>query len=99
MRQCLDERQDDALLTCKCTDTFFSTSRQMKKIVRLIEAIPVHLSLDIVRLDDALGESWALPFQACTTWNVRLYPITKPFPLLISVVFQEPPACCCLWQR
>ncbi|GKU22683.1 unnamed protein product [Fusarium langsethiae] len=26
-------------------------------------------SLDIVRLDDAHGESWALPLQACQTWE------------------------------
>jgi hypothetical protein len=42
----------------------------MKRVVRAIEAIPLHLTLDIVRFDDALGESWALPFQACTQWHV-----------------------------
>jgi hypothetical protein len=43
---------------------------QLKHIIRAIEAIPLHLTLDIVRLDDAHGESWALPLQACTTWEV-----------------------------
>ncbi len=43
---------------------------QMKKIIRAIEALPLHLTLDIVRLDDAFGESWALPIQACRTWEV-----------------------------
>ncbi|KAM6524579.1 hypothetical protein FALCPG4_010188 [Fusarium falciforme] len=42
---------------------------QLKRIMRAIEAIPLHLTLDIVRLDDAHGESWALPLQACRTWN------------------------------
>ncbi|PKK54794.1 hypothetical protein CI102_311 [Trichoderma harzianum] len=42
---------------------------QMKRIIRAIEAIPLHLTLDIVRLDDALGESWALPIQACQSWK------------------------------
>lgn len=47
---------------------------QMRRVVRAIEAIPLHLSLDIVRLDDALGQSWALPFQACTDWVVSVFP-------------------------
>ncbi|KAF5672100.1 hypothetical protein FCIRC_8518 [Fusarium circinatum] len=42
---------------------------QLKHIIRAIEAIPLHLTLDIVRLDDAHGESWALPLQSCTTWE------------------------------
>ncbi|KAL5588271.1 hypothetical protein FOBRF1_014799 [Fusarium oxysporum] len=42
---------------------------QLKHIIQAIEAIPLHLTLDIVRLDDAHGESWALPLQACTTWE------------------------------
>jgi hypothetical protein len=44
---------------------------QMRRIVRAIDAIPLHLTLDIIRLDDALGETWGLPFQACTQWDVR----------------------------
>jgi hypothetical protein len=43
---------------------------KMKRVLRAIDAIPLHLSLDIVRFDDALGESWALPFQACKHWAV-----------------------------
>ena len=43
----------------------------MKRLVRAVEAIPLHLSLGIVRLDDALGESWALPYQACQTFQVH----------------------------
>ena len=42
----------------------------MKRLVRAVEAIPLHLTLPIVRLDDALGESWALPHQACQTFGV-----------------------------
>lgn len=42
----------------------------MKEILGAIEAIPLHLTLPIVRLDDALGESWALPYQACQTLQV-----------------------------
>ncbi|KAH7265500.1 uncharacterized protein BKA55DRAFT_660893 [Fusarium redolens] len=44
-------------------------SGQLKRIIRAIEAIPLHLTLDIVRLDDVHGESWALPLQACRTWE------------------------------
>jgi hypothetical protein len=49
----------------------------MQSAIRAIEAIPLHLSLSLIRLDDALGESWALPFQACTEWQVSssFYPI------------------------
>ena len=42
----------------------------MKRLVRAVEAIPLHLTVAIVRLDDALGESWALPYQACQTSEV-----------------------------
>ena len=42
----------------------------MKRILQAIENIPLHLTLGIVRLDDGLGESWALPFQACRTFLV-----------------------------
>ena len=42
----------------------------MKRLVGAIEALPLHLTLAIVRLDDALGESWALPYQACQTFSV-----------------------------
>jgi hypothetical protein len=48
-------------------------SSQMKRMIRAIESIPLHLNLDIIRLDDALGESWALPFQACTKWRVSCH--------------------------
>ena len=43
----------------------------MKRILRAVEAIPLHITLPIIRLDDALGESWALPYQACQTYQVR----------------------------
>ncbi|EWG38526.1 hypothetical protein FVEG_01719 [Fusarium verticillioides 7600] len=43
---------------------------QLKHIISAIEAMPLHLTLDIVRLDDVHGESWALPLQACRTWEV-----------------------------
>lgn len=45
----------------------------MKRIARALEAIPLHLTLPIIRFDDALGESWGLPFQACTRWHVSLF--------------------------
>ncbi|KAH7006401.1 hypothetical protein EDB82DRAFT_573157 [Fusarium venenatum] len=51
------------------TRMLLDISGQLKQIIRAIEAIPLHLTLDIVRLDDAHGESWALPFQACRTWD------------------------------
>ena len=46
----------------------------MKRLVRAVEAIPLHLTLPIVRLDDALDESWALPYQACRTLHVFTTP-------------------------
>ncbi|OBS26272.1 hypothetical protein FPOA_00212 [Fusarium poae] len=51
------------------TRMLLDISGQLKKVIKAIEAIPLHLTLDIVRLDDAHGESWALPFQACQTWD------------------------------
>ena len=42
----------------------------MKRLIRAVEAIPLHLTVGIVRLDDALGESWGLPYQACQTLEV-----------------------------
>lgn len=51
-----------------------NVAHQLKVITRAIESIPLHLTLPVVRLDDALGESWALPFQACTTYDVGLSP-------------------------
>ncbi|EXM34342.1 hypothetical protein FOTG_01200 [Fusarium oxysporum f. sp. vasinfectum 25433] len=42
---------------------------QLKHIISAIEVIPLHLTLDIVRLDDVHGESWALPLQTCRTWE------------------------------
>ncbi|KAJ8125192.1 hypothetical protein O1611_g8448 [Lasiodiplodia mahajangana] len=41
----------------------------LKRIVRAIEAIPLHLTVGIIRFDDALGESWGLPIQACGSWD------------------------------
>ena len=42
----------------------------MKRLVVAVEALPLHLTLAIVRLDDALGESWALPYRVCQTFDV-----------------------------
>ncbi|KAK0702829.1 hypothetical protein B0H67DRAFT_449163, partial [Lasiosphaeris hirsuta] len=43
-------------------------TNQMKRVVRVIDAIPLHVDVDIVRLDDALGDTWGLPLQACRSW-------------------------------
>ncbi|KAG7057883.1 transcriptional corepressor ssn6 [Colletotrichum scovillei] len=51
------------------TRLLLDMAAHMKRIARAIESIPLHLSLDIIRLDDALGESWGLPMQACQTWQ------------------------------
>ncbi|KAI1411106.1 hypothetical protein F5Y13DRAFT_201635 [Hypoxylon sp. FL1857] len=50
------------------TRALLNIASHMKRIQRAIDAIPLHLSVDIIRLDDALGETWGLPFQACGTW-------------------------------
>lgn len=49
-------------------------ANQMKRVVQAIEAIPRHVDVDVVRRDDALGDTWGLPFQACRSWNVS-YPV------------------------
>ncbi|UQC82685.1 uncharacterized protein CLUP02_08175 [Colletotrichum lupini] len=51
------------------TRLLLDMAAHMKRIARAVESIPLHLSLDIIRLDDALGESWGLPMQACQTWQ------------------------------
>lgn len=50
---------------------------QTKRIIRVINAVPQRLTLDVVRLDDPLGESWALRFQACQTKVVST--LSRPF--------------------
>lgn len=52
----------------------------MKRMARTIEAIPLHLTLSILRFDDALGESWALQFQACAQWDVSIEHFCKKPP-------------------
>ncbi|KAK4675721.1 hypothetical protein QC764_0081020 [Podospora pseudoanserina] len=44
-------------------------ANQMKRVVQAIEAIPRHVDVDVVRRDDALGDTWGLPLQACRSWN------------------------------
>ena len=51
-------------------EKLLDTHTMMKQLVRAVEAIPLHLALGIVKLDDALGESWALPYQACQIFTV-----------------------------
>jgi len=42
--------------------------------------MPANLAVDIIRLDDATGETWGLPLQACDTWAVSFsqYPFFGP---------------------
>lgn len=42
----------------------------MKRVIQAMEAMPRQLDVDIIRLDDALGETWGLPLQACVSWDV-----------------------------
>jgi len=44
--------------------------RNMADISRALEAMPNHVNLPIVRFEDVFGESWALPFQACSEQRV-----------------------------
>ncbi|RSL68999.1 hypothetical protein CEP54_002571 [Fusarium duplospermum] len=67
---------------------------QLKRILRAIEAIPLHLTLDIVRLDDAHGESWALPLQAC-----RTYDAFHDMLLLVVYANKRPGADLIAWNR
>ncbi len=53
-----------------CGRKLLDIHAMIKRLVRAVEAIPLHLTLAIVRLDDALGETWALPYQACQTLHV-----------------------------
>ena len=47
---------------------------QMKRVVDTLEAMPRGLGVSIIRLDDALGETWGLPLQACESWEVSPHP-------------------------
>ncbi|KAK0749999.1 hypothetical protein B0T18DRAFT_322194 [Schizothecium vesticola] len=51
------------------TVLLLQVANQMKQVIQAMEAIPRQLDVDIVRLDDALGDSWGLPLQACTSWD------------------------------
>lgn len=42
----------------------------MADISQALEAMPNHVNLPVVRFDDIFGESWALPFQVCSSWEV-----------------------------
>ncbi|KAK1758072.1 hypothetical protein QBC47DRAFT_132577 [Echria macrotheca] len=44
-------------------------ANQMKRVVQVIEAIPRQVDVDVIRMDDALGDTWGLPLQACGSWN------------------------------
>ncbi|KAK4188868.1 hypothetical protein QBC35DRAFT_531289 [Podospora australis] len=48
-------------------------ANQMKRVVQVMEAIPHHVDLDIVRLDDALGDTWGLPLQGCKSWQYVVF--------------------------
>ncbi|CAK7212854.1 hypothetical protein SEUCBS140593_001648 [Sporothrix eucalyptigena] len=43
--------------------------KEMKRLARSIDTMPIHIGLELIRFDDMFGESWALPFQACTEWQ------------------------------
>jgi hypothetical protein len=45
-------------------------ANQMKRVMDVLEAMPRALGVNIIRLDDALGETWGLPLQACESWRV-----------------------------
>lgn len=62
----------------------------MRRMVQLTESIPPPLSLPIIQFDDALGESWALPFQACSDYTV-LSPARSSSGLLTAVGIQKYP--------
>ncbi|EWZ87338.1 hypothetical protein FOWG_09225 [Fusarium oxysporum f. sp. lycopersici MN25] len=51
------------------TRTLLDIRVQLKHIISAIEVIPLHLTLDIVRVNDVHGESWTLPLQTCRTWE------------------------------
>jgi hypothetical protein len=42
--------------------------------------MPRNLGVDIIRLDDALGNTWGLPLQACGSWEVSFHSLC-PCPL------------------
>ena len=56
----------------------------MKRIIQAIEAIPLHLTLNIVRFDDSKGASWPLPYEASRTRAVSSFP-TSSEPLTYSL--------------
>lgn len=52
------------------TALLLQVANQMKRVIQAMEAMPRQLDVDIIRLDDALGETWGLPLQACVSWDV-----------------------------
>lgn len=52
------------------TALLLQVANQMKRVIQAMEAMPRQLDVDIIRLDDALGETWGLSLQACVSWNV-----------------------------
>lgn len=70
----------------------------MRRMVQLIESIPLHLSVPIIRLDDALGESWGLPFQACSDYMV-LKPTRRYCGMLTAAGIQKYPPSSGLSQK
>lgn len=62
----------------------------MRRITERIESMPLLLSLPIIRLDDALGTSLALPFQACSGYTV-LKPARRYCRILTAVDVQKCP--------
>ncbi|KAL9062897.1 MAG: hypothetical protein Q9157_008556 [Trypethelium eluteriae] len=64
---------------------------QMSVITRLVGTISPHITPPIIQLDDACGQTWALPLQACSDWasftNVLravVYPHGKPGHISIA---------------
>ncbi|KAK4160655.1 hypothetical protein QBC43DRAFT_325015 [Cladorrhinum sp. PSN259] len=66
----------------KTTSILLDLRNNMRSLAQSIDSIPLHLKLPLIRFDDALGESWAIPFQACTTWQA----FTE---MLKAVIFRE----------
>ncbi|KAK0733204.1 hypothetical protein B0T26DRAFT_669632 [Lasiosphaeria miniovina] len=51
------------------TSTLLDIQNNIQRLTQAVNRVPLQLSIQFIRFDDALGESWALPFQLCEQWE------------------------------
>ncbi|KAK3384053.1 hypothetical protein B0T24DRAFT_688964 [Lasiosphaeria ovina] len=51
------------------TSMLLDIRNNIQRLTQAVNRIPLQLNIQFIRFDDALGESWALPFQLCEQWK------------------------------